>query len=158
MPTFTAAIRKVWVMRCADVPADVLQALGGARTIPVLATYAGQTHETTITPGGAGLGRVSLRAETLRAAGLDVGDAMEITLEPDPVPREPEVPEDPRRALAFRPDARTAFGKLTPAGRRQAVIYLDKARREETRAGLVEKLVERLAERAREKPARPARE
>ena len=145
MPTFTATIRKVWVMRCADVPAGVLRALGGARTVPVLATYAGQTHETTVTPGGVGLGRVHLRAETLRAAGLEVGDILEITLEFDPTDREPELPADFARALARRPDAHAAFDRYTVADRRQTVLYLEKAKREETRERRVEQIIERLA-------------
>ncbi|MBV9128305.1 MAG: YdeI/OmpD-associated family protein [Verrucomicrobia bacterium] len=157
METFTARIKKVWIMRCVDVPAAVMRRLGGdgigknksprknAR-IPVLAHYLGQTLENTIVPGGRGLGRMTLHMKVLRPAGLDVGDTLEISLEPDRVSREPEVPPDLARALAVRSLARKGWERMTPAGRRQVVLYLDRAKTEATREKYVERFLERLSE------------
>lgn len=145
--TFTARIKKVWVMRCVDVPPAVVRALGGAARIPVLARYLGETVETTLTPGGGGCGRITLRMELLRPAGLDAGDALDVSLTPDRASREPETPADLGRALRFRPGAQAAWEAQTPAMRRQMVLYLDRAKSETTREKYVERVVESLLER-----------
>lgn len=150
MHTFTARIRKVWVMRCVDIPAGVYRALGGARSIPVIARYAGETTQTSVVPGGRGRGRLTLRMDVLRPAGLEAGDEVEVSLEPDPVSREPDVPADFQEALRFRPGAAAAFAQAPTGMRRQIMIYLEAAKREETRAGRIEKIIESLAERVHE--------
>lgn len=147
METFTARIKKQWIMRCVDVPGSVVRALGGAQRIPVLARYLGETVETTVVPGGRGRGRITLRMDLLRPAGLDAGDELEISLDPDKASREPEVPLDFARALKFRPGAQSAWEQQTPAMRRQIVLYLDRAKTETTREKYVERAVESLLER-----------
>ena len=147
METFTARIKKVWIMRCVDVPGPVVRALGGGPRIPVLARYLGQTVENTVVPGGRRRGRLTQHMDFLRPAGLDVGDEIEISLEPDPVSRGPEVPPDFARALKFRPGAQSAWEQQTPAMRRQVVLYLDRAKTEATREKYVERAVESLLER-----------
>ena len=148
METFRARIKKQWIMRCVDVPTAVVRALGGGQRIPVLARYLGETVETTVVPGGRGCGRITLRMDLLRPAGLDTGDEIEITLQPDTTSREPEVPADLGRALRFRPGAQAAWERQTPAMRRQVVLYLDRAKTEPTREKYVERAVESLLVRA----------
>lgn len=155
MQTFTAPIKKVWIMRCVDVPAGIVRALGGGKRIPVLAHYLGQTLENTVVPGGRGQGRVTLHMDVLRPAGLDVGDVIEVSLEPDPASREPEIPADLERGLAFRPGARAAWERQTPAMRRQVVLYLERAKTEVTREKYVERAVESLLERLGKNSPRP---
>ncbi len=153
--TFTARIKKAWIMRCVDVPPAVVRALGGAKRIPVLARYLGETVETTLTPGGQGCGRILLRMELLRPAGLDAGDEIEVSLTPDRVSREPELPADLARALRFRPGAQAAWAAQTPAMRRQVVLYLDRAKTEATREKYVERAVDSLLERAARREPKP---
>jgi hypothetical protein len=146
MHTFQARICKNWIMRCVDVPEEIVQALGGGRGIPVLARYCGETTETTVVPGGGGKGRLILRMDILRPAGLETGDTVEVSLEPDHASREPELPPDFQRALRFRPEAAEAFQRAPVSMRRQLMLYLEAAKREETRAGRIERIIERLAE------------
>ncbi len=146
MPTFTARIEKNWIMRCVIVPVAVMRALGGGTRIPVLAAYAGEKHLTTVMPAGSGRGRLTVLADFVRAAGLDVGDRIEVTLTRSTESRDPAVPADLQRALQFRPAARAAFEQGPASQRRWIVIYLDQARRAETRAARVELILERLTE------------
>ncbi len=146
MPTFTARIEKNWIMRCVIVPVAVMRALGGGTRIPVLAAYAGEKHLTTVMPAGGGRGRLTVLADFVRAAGLDVGDRIEVTLTRSTESRDPAVPADLQRALQFRPAARAAFEQGPASQRRWIVIYLDQARRAETRAARVELILERLTE------------
>ena len=97
-------------------------------------------------PAGSGRGRLTVLADFVRAAGLDVGDRIEVTLTRSTESRDPAVPADLQRALQFRPAARAAFEQGPASQRRWIVIYLDQARRAETRAARVELILERLTE------------
>jgi hypothetical protein len=154
MPTFTARIEKNWIMRCVIVPVGVMQELGGGVRIPVVAEYAGEKILTTVMPAGRGRGRLTVLADIVRAAKLDVGDKIEVRLVRSTDPREPLVPPDLQRALQFRPVARDAFEKGPASQRRWIVHYLDEARRAETRAARVDLVLERLTENAQRKANR----
>ena len=154
MPTFTARIDKNWIMRCVIVPVTVMRALGGGPRISVLAEYAGEKHLTTVMPAGRGRGRLTVLADIVRAAQLDTGDRIEVTLTRSLDPREPVVPADLQRALQFRPAAREAFAHGPASLRRSVVTYIEQARRAETRAAYIEVAVERLTERAQRQAKR----
>ena len=73
------------------------------------------------------------------AAGVEVGDKVEVELEFDPEPRVVVEPADFARALSADPIARTAYDRL-PAGRkRQHVRAIESAKKPETRIRRIEK-------------------
>jgi hypothetical protein len=148
VPTFTARIGKNWIMRCVIVPVAVMKELDGGTRISVLAAYAGEKHLTTVMPAGRGRGRLTVLADIVRAAHLDVGDRIEVTLTRSLDPREPVVPADLQRALQFRPAAREAFEQGPASLRRAFVNFIEQARRAETRQAYLEVTIERLTERA----------
>ncbi len=150
MAEFTANIRRVGQLYAVDVPAALMSKLGSGRAKCVLARYAGEEHESTVTPGGAGRGRLFLRVELLRAAGFEVGAKIKIGLKPH-TRTQVEYPEDLRRALQFRPAAAAALGRASPSNKRLAVALLEQCRTPETRARRLEKLIERLAENTAER-------
>lgn len=152
MPTFTSKIRKIGAPYAVDVPRKVVEELGGESMIPVVVRYAGDAHASTVTPGGNGRGRVFLHADTLKAAGFKVGDAIEVTLTRDRQPRVIEVPADLARALQFRPAAAKEFARAAPSTRRVVIEKIVEARTAETRERRIERLVEQLAERAAKRP------
>ena len=151
MPTFTARIEKNWIMRCVIVPATIMRELGGGTRIPVVAAYAGEKVATTVMPAGRGRGRLTVLVGILRAAHLDAGDRLEVSLTRSTDPREPVVPPDLSRALQFRPAACEAFEQGPPSLRRWMVRYLEEARRAETRQARVDLILERLSERAQKR-------
>lgn len=154
MPSFTARIEKNWIMRCVIVPAKVMRELGGEKKISVVAAYAGDKHVTTVMPAGQGRGRLTVLTDIVRAAGLDFGDRIEVTLTHCHDPREPIVPPDLQRALQFRPVAREAFENGPASLRRSIVDYLERGRSPETRQKYIDVAVERLSERAAKQASR----
>jgi hypothetical protein len=146
MPTFTAKIAKISVLRCVIVPPKVVAALGGALRIPVIAKYGCATTQSTLSPAGGNQRRLTLKLDVLRAAGVDAGDTLKISLSPDANPRLVRFPPDLARALQFRPTAAAALDRASPSTRRIVVELLEQSRTPETRQRRLEKLVERLAE------------
>ena len=161
MPAFTATITKSWIMRCVIVPAEIVEKLGGWQTmgkrgkgVPVIARYAGETVETTVSPGGKGRGKLLLQVKFLRRAKVEVGDELRVELTRSRAPGEPVLPDDLRQELQMRPAARRYFESVTPSARRWTVRHLEEARRPETRQTRLEYLIERFAEHAAEKTAK----
>jgi hypothetical protein len=146
MPTFTAKIFKITVLRCVIVPPKVVAALGGALRIPVIAKYGGAVTQSTISPAGGDKRRLTLKLDVLKAAGVDAGDTLKISLSRDANPRFVNFPPDLTRALQFRPAAAAALDRASPSTRRIVVELLEQSRTPETRQRRLEKLVERLAE------------
>lgn len=146
MPSFTAPIFKITVLRCVIVPPNVVKALGGALRIPVIAKYGGATTQSTISPAGGNKRRLTLKLDVLKAAGLDAGDRLKIELLPDANPRFVHFPPDLERALKFRPAAAAALDRASPSTRRIVVELLEQSKTPETRQRRLEKLIERLAE------------
>ena len=159
MPAFRATICKVGPGYWVDVPASVVEELGRARHIRVIVRYAGDAHPSTVTPGREGRGRLALHADVFRAAGLKVGDELEVSLTLDRTPRTVTVPPDLQRALKFRPAAEKGWQRAAPSTHRVIVEQLNAIRTAETRVRRIEKLVEYFAERAaaqaKSKPKRP---
>ncbi|MEO5959683.1 MAG: YdeI/OmpD-associated family protein [Opitutaceae bacterium] len=158
MTAFTATITKSWIMRCAIVPAKIVNELGGWQTmgkggkgLPVIARYAGEIVETTVSPGGSGRGRLLLQMKFLRRLKLDAGDKVRVELSRTRAPGEPTLPEDLRQALQTRPAAKIYFESVPPSARRWTVRHLEEARKPETRQNRLESIIERFAERSAEK-------
>ncbi len=148
MPSITAPIRKLGVLYVVEVPAAVVKALGGGLRVPVAVRCLGETYLSTVMPAGRGRGRVHVRTDIFRPAGLGLGDNITLDLKHDKNTRDVEPPADLRRAMHFRPAAMTAW-ECAPASYRRAMVgYLDVARAPVTRAARVEIFIERLSERA----------
>jgi hypothetical protein len=153
MPTFTARIEKNWIIRCVIVPVKIMRSLGTSPRVSVVAEYCGDKVVTTVMPAGQGRGRLTVLMDVLRPHGLDVGDKLAVKLTPSTDSREPTMPADLQRALAFRPVAREEFTSGPPSQRRWIVGYIEEARSPETRRNRVERVLERLAERSAKRKA-----
>ncbi len=144
----TAPIRRIGVLYTVAVPATVVRKLGGGPRVPVVVRCLGETYLSTVMPAGGGRGRVHVRADTFRPAGLGPGDEIAFTLEPDRSSRDVAPPSDLQRALQFRPAAAAGWAAAPVSYRRAMVGYLDAARTPDTRATRIEVFTERLGERA----------
>src|SRR5579862_7341628 len=115
MPTqnFLATIYKIWMLRYVDVPEEISAALarqlvGHARDksakaersatkpeyIPVVATVNGRSARTTLVPAGGGRYRMQFNVTLRKAARVDTGDAVNISVALDRETRELPVPKD----------------------------------------------------------------
>ena len=125
-----------------EVPDDVLAALGGRRPA-VRATVNGFTFRTTV---GSYEGRamISISAERRASAGVAGGDEVEVELEPDDEPREVAVPADLEAALLAQPEAKVFFEQLSPSHKSAYVLWIESAKKDETRSKRIPEAVEML--------------
>ena len=131
-----------------EVPAEVVQALGGGRRPAVRVTVGRHTYRSTVASLG-GRFLVPLSAENRSAAGVAAGDEVDVTVEADTAPREVAVPDDLARALAGDPGAGDFFDTLAPTHRKEWVRWIEDAKKPETRATRLQRTVEALHDRKR---------
>ena len=77
-------------------------------------------------------------------AGFYPGQTITVTVEPDTAPRIVDVPGDLQRALAKHAAARKAFESLSYSHRREHAQWVAGAKKEETRARRVARVIEML--------------
>ena len=131
-----------------DVPPQVSKRIGKRGYVPVIGTVNGRPMRATLVPRGEGLHRLFINGAMRKAAGVDVGDTIEVGLEVDREPRDLPMPPDLKRALAEN-DLLDAFDRLTPSDRRYVLAWLASAKKKETWERRVEVLAGRLARRER---------
>jgi Domain of unknown function (DUF1905)/Bacteriocin-protection, YdeI or OmpD-Associated len=126
-----------------EVPAEVVEALGGGKKPPVSVTVGGYSYRTTIgTMGGRHL--IPLSAEHRGAAGLAAGDRVDVDVELDTAPREVEVPADLAAALDAQPGLRERFERLAFSHRKEHVRAVESAKADATRLRRVAAVVAAL--------------
>jgi uncharacterized protein YdeI (YjbR/CyaY-like superfamily) len=77
-------------------------------------------------------------------AGVEAGDTVEVELELDAAPREVEVPAALAAALEGDPSARAAFEALAYTHRKEYAVWVQEAKREDTRQRRVAQALEML--------------
>lgn len=127
----------------AQVPADVRDALGGNKQMRVTGTLNGTPFRSSTMPYR-GAFYVGLHKAAREAAGVGIGDEVELTLVRDDSPRVLELPPELEAALAADPRLRQHFDSLSFSRRRELAGPVAEAKKPETRAARVEKALERL--------------
>jgi Bacteriocin-protection, YdeI or OmpD-Associated/Domain of unknown function (DUF1905) len=79
-----------------------------------------------------------------RAAGVSTGDEVEVEVQLDAEPRVVVEPEDFARALDAEPGARAAYDRLGYSHKREHVRSIESAKKADTRARRIEKVMEML--------------
>jgi len=125
-----------------EIPFDVRATFGSARP-KVCVTVNGVTIRTTVAVYG-GISYIGFRKEIRDAAGLEIGKTITVAIEPDTAPRIIDVPDDLQRALAKNAAARKAFESLSYSHRREHAEWVASAKKEETRARRVARVIEML--------------
>lgn len=126
-----------------EVPAEVVEALGGGKRAAVTVDVDGYVYASTIGVMG-GRCLIPFSADKRAATGLKGGDAITVDLQLDTTPRTVEVPDDLASALD-RAGVREAFDALSPSARKAHVTAVETAKAVETRARRVEGVVARLS-------------
>ena len=129
------------------LPAEVLTELGGGSRFRVTGVLAGVEFASSTMAMGGGAVCLGVHKATRQAAGADVGDEVDVTLERDDSPREVEVPGDLAAALAADGAASAAFARLSFTHRREYTEWIAGAKRPETRARRVTQTLEMLVAR-----------
>jgi hypothetical protein len=126
-----------------EVPPQVVEAFGAGQRPPVKVTVNGHSWESTVAVMG-GRFMVGVPAEHRAAAGVSAEDTVEVTLELDDAPRTVAVPRDLAEALAAA-DATVAFERLAPSNRKEHVRSVEDAKKPETRARRIAKVIDALS-------------
>jgi hypothetical protein len=126
-----------------EVPAEVVEGLGGSRRPAVRVTVDDYAYRSTVASMG-GRFMLPLSAEHRQGAGVAAGDEVEVTLELDTAPREVAVPADLAAALDGAPEARRLFDGLSYTARRTYVSQVESAKKPETRQRRITGIVEKL--------------
>lgn len=131
-------------MRGLEVPPEVVEALGGGTRPRVRVTLNGHSWSTRIAIMR-GRDLIGLSKANRAAAGVAVGDQVEVDLILEAEPVAPEVPADLASALDGDPAAREAYQRLTVSQQRQQVRVIEAAKKPETRAARIAKAVAELS-------------
>jgi hypothetical protein len=125
------------------IPDEVVTALGGNKRPAVKATINGYTFRTSIgSMGGHFMLPVSVEVRT--KAGVAGGDVVDLTLELDTEPRAVTVPADLASALKKSKKAAAFFQQISYSNQRWYVLWLEAAKKAETRSARVIKAVAML--------------
>jgi len=115
-----------------EVPAEVVEALGGGRRAAVVVDVNGYVYPSTLAVMG-GRQLIPFSADKRAATGLSGGDPIVVELQLDTAPRTVEVPDDLAAALDAA-GARAAFDALAPSARKAHVANVEGAKTADTRA------------------------
>lgn len=127
------------------VPTEVVEALGAGKKPRVLVTLGSHTYRSTVAVYG-GVPMLPLSAANRTAAGVSAGEVVEVVLSLDTAERAVVVPDDLATAFADHPEARAAFDRLSYSKQRSLVLAIEEAKREDTRARRVHKIIADLGE------------
>lgn len=121
---------------------EQVAALGeGRKAFAVLVTLKGQTFPLRVARMG-GEYLIGLRRDVREAAGVQLGDTVEIEVVADLGERSVDLPPDLAAALDADPSVRARFDALAYSHRKEFVRWVSEAKREQTRASRAATCVE----------------
>lgn len=126
-----------------EVPFDV-EAAFGAKRPKVKAMIEGVLYRGILSRMG-GPNHILVILKEIRAKiGKSFGDEVKITVELDTEPRVVEVPKDLIKELKKHKEAKAFFDKLSYTHQREYVMWINEAKKDETRARRIAQTVEHL--------------
>ena len=127
------------------VPPEVVESLKSGKRPPVRVTINRYTYRSTVAPM-AGEFRLPISAEHRTNSGVEVGDEVEVEIEPYTQAREVDVPPDLREALDRDADAKRFFDGLSYSNKQRIVLSIEGAKTAETRLRRITKAISELRE------------
>ena len=143
---FRAVVEPPEPMRGLEVPREVMDALGGTARPPVTITVNGHSWKSRVAIMR-GRYLLGLSNANRKAAGVAIGDEVEVELELDTEPRLVVEPRDFAQALDANPVARAAYDRLSYTHRREHVRAVETAKKPETRVRRIENAIAMLQDR-----------
>jgi hypothetical protein len=126
------------------VSSEVASALGGLKQMRVFGKLNGVDYRSSTMPyGGRGL-FMGVHKATRQAAGVEIGDVVEIEITRDDSPRTLDLAPELEAAFAAEPELRARFDGLSFSRRRDLAAPIAEAKRPETRASRLEVALARL--------------
>ena len=126
-----------------EVPAEVVEALGGKGRIPVRAAFDGVAYEGSIVRMG-GRPILGMLKAVRKQLSKSIGDAVEVTVALDSGTRTVTVPPDLESALREDGAALAAFQKLSYSHQREYMQWIEEANRSATRERRIRSTIDRV--------------
>ena len=127
------------------VPFDVKEAFGTRARVPVRGTVNGFPFRSSIFPRGDGRHYMVVNKEVREGAKAAAGETVSFLMERDEEPRVVTPPAEIARALRGDKALKAAWEKLSYSNRKEHAGSIEGAKRPETRARRVEKVIEALS-------------
>ena len=142
--TFTATIQNAGGGGAfVEVPFDVEKAFGSKKP-KVKAMIEGVPYRGLLVRMGSDHHLLIILKEIREQIGKTFGDEVKITVEPDTEPRVIEVPAGLKKAFKAEKAAKTFFDKLSYTHQREYVMWINEAKKEETRQSRIVRSIEML--------------
>jgi hypothetical protein len=126
-----------------EVPAEVVESLGGGRRPPIVITINGHTWRSRIALMDGKI-LIGLSAANRRGAGIEVGDLVDVDVRLDEEPRVVQEPADFAAALDSDPAVRAAYDRLAFSHKRRHVMAVEGAKKPETRRRRIDQAIEKI--------------
>ncbi|MET9030038.1 YdeI/OmpD-associated family protein [Nocardia sp. NPDC004168] len=130
-------------MRGLEVPPEVVAALGEGARPPVTITINGHSWKSRVALMR-GRYLLGLSNANRQAAGVEIGEEIEVEVELDTQPRVVVEPPDFAEALDADPVARAAYDDLSYSRKREHVHAIESAKKPDTRQRRIEKAIATL--------------
>lgn len=128
------------------LPVDASRKLPSRSMVSVAGTINESPFQATLEPDGKGGHWLRVDQKLRTAAGVDVGDAVQLEIAPLAREPEPKVPADLKKALAAAPaKARAVWSDITPVARRDFIFWITSGKKAETRAKRIATACDKLA-------------
>ncbi|MFZ5809624.1 MAG: YdeI/OmpD-associated family protein [Chloroflexota bacterium] len=127
-----------------EIPLDLTAIFGKTGQIKVRGTLNDVPFHSVAKPHGDGTHYLIVSHATRVAAGVAVGDSVQIMLEGDTEVRQIIPPPDFAQALEANPKAKEAFEALAYTHRKEYVEWIESAKKESTRQTRIQRAVELL--------------
>jgi hypothetical protein len=125
------------------VPLDIEQLYGVRGRLPVRGALNRSPFRGLLAPYG-GVHYLGINQEQRQAAGIKIGDLVDVVFERDDEPRTVSPPADFAEALQADPAAQAAWDKLSYSHRREVVGSVEEAKKPETRQRRIAQAIEML--------------
>ena len=121
-----------------------MEAAFGSKRPKVRALIEGVPYRGILTRMGTECHLLIVLKEIREKIGKTFGDEVRITVEPDTEPRVIDVPVELKKAFKTEKEAKASFEKLSYTHQREYVMWINEAKKEETRQNRVVKTIEML--------------
>ena len=126
-----------------EVPFDVEKAFGSKKP-KVKALIDGVPYRGTLVRMGTDCHLLLVLKSIREQVGKTFGDEIKITVEPDTEERVIEVPAELKKAFKVEKEAKVFFDKLSYTHKREYVMWINEAKKEDTRQRRIAKTIEML--------------
>jgi len=126
------------------IPREVAAELGLKGMPKIQAVIAGAPYRGSLMPMGDGTYCLGVLKSIQEAAGVGMGDTVEVLIELDTAPRTVDPPDDLARLLARDKKAAAAWAKLSFTNQKEMARSLEEAKKPETRERRLKAAIEKL--------------